>query len=204
MDIFEREAPNVRLAETRRGDTLRRIALRELGTAEQWIELALVNALRPPYIVDEELDRADGVLVAGDAIKIPAASSSVSADANPDEVFGRDVLLLRGQLQIDAGDLAVHGGLDNFLQALRNRLTVKKRELGYHPTYGNFADWLRGRGNGPAITNLAAFYMKSALLEEPRVAEVSRCIVTVDGDVLRIDADVVPVAGRVINFTTGL
>lgn len=202
LATFEREAPNFRLVETLYGDTMRRISLRELGSADQWVEIVQLNGLRPPYLVNDEADRAAGVLVAGDSIRIPSSAAFTSADTSPDEVFGRDLLLVNGKLQVDGGDLALQTGLANYLQALRNRLTVAKRELGFHPTYGNFAKRLIGRGNGPAVGNLAAFYARSALLEDPRTAEVPRCVATIEGDVLRVDADVVPVSGRLINFST--
>lgn len=201
MAEFERDLPNFRHAETRRGDTLQRIALRELGTAVNWVELALLNGLRPPYIVDNEQDRAAGVLVAGDLIRVPSAVQAVSADVNPDEVFGRDIAVRRGLLAVDNGDLALESGLANYLQALRHRLEVTKRDLAFHPEYGNFAARLKGRKGSPAVNNLAAFYVKSALLEDVRTAEVPRCVATIEGDVLRVDADVVPVSGRLVNFT---
>jgi hypothetical protein len=204
LPTFERESPSYRVADTRRGDSLRRIALRELGHAGRWVELALLNGLRPPYLVDDEDGRADGVLVAGDGIRVPAASAVVDAGVNPDEVFGRDIKLEGGRLLAEGGDLVLEGGLDNYLQALRHRLQVTKRELGFHPEYGNFAPGLKGRKNGPAVASLAAFYVRSALLEDERTAEVPRCVASMVGDVLSVDADVVPVAGRMINFTTAV
>lgn len=202
MALFEREMPNFRVADIRYGDSMRRISLRELGSADQWVELVLLNGLRPPYIVNDEADRAAGVLVAGDPIRIPAATAYVDAATNPDEVFGRDVMLQGGKLVIEDGALALQSGLANYLQALRRRLTVTKRELGFHPEYGNFAANLKGRGNGPAVASLAAFYVRSALLEDVRTAQVPRCEASFDGDVLRVDADVVPISGRLINFST--
>jgi hypothetical protein len=192
----------VRLAEVRYGDDLRRIALRELGTAAVWVDLAILNGLRPPYIVQTESERVANVLVAGDPIKIPAAESYVSADADPAAVFGRDFKIQDGKLVADAGDLAVASGLANFLQALAIRLQVVKRELGYHPEFGNFAPQLKGGKLGPAVGALAALYAKSSLLEDPRVLDVPSCVATIEGAALRINAQVVPISGRPLNIST--
>lgn len=200
--MFEKEAPSVRLSEVRHGDNLRRIALRELGTAALWVQLALLNGLRPPYVVQSEAERADGLLVAGDMIKVPAPDAYVSADADPEGVFGRDLRITGGQLVADGGDLAIIGGMDNLMQALKNRVSVAKRELAYHPEYGNYAHQLKGGKLGPAIASLVALYVKSSLLEDSRVASVASCVATVEGDALRVDAKVVPISGRLLNFST--
>lgn len=193
--------PSFRYAATQRGDTMRRISLRELGTAELWVELALLNSLRPPYIVDESANAGPGVLLAGEPIRIPASGSYASVADSPAEVFGVDALLVKGKLQGSGGDLELVSGEANFLQAIRHRLKVIKRELGYHPDYGNFAPRLIGRGNGPAVGSLAAFYVRSAIREDPRVAEVPRCVATMEGEVLRVDADIVPITGKLINLS---
>lgn len=202
MPTFEKQAPSVRLSEVRFGDDLRRIALRELGTAAVWADLAILNGLRPPYIVKTEAERAEGVLVAGDLIKIPAANAFVSASADPDGVFGRDIRISAGQLQSAGGDLALVAGMDNLMQALKTRVDVAKRELAYHPEFGNYAPQLKGRKLGPAVAQLAALYVRSALLEDPRVGTVPECVATVVGDALHVDAKVVPISGRPLNFST--
>lgn len=194
--------PNFRHAETRRGDTLKRIALRELGHADQWVELALLNGLRPPYLVDDEENRTAGVLVAGDLIKIPSAMAMADAETNPEQLFGRDLAVFNKLLQADDhGDLALVGGVANLKQALLHRLLVRKRELAFHPAYGNFAAQLIGRANGPTGGSLAAFYMRSAMLEEPRVKEVPRSEARIEGDAIRVDADVAPISGRPFKFS---
>ncbi len=48
-----------------RGDTLERIAQRELGDALRWIDIVVLNNLKPPYISDV---RADGIRQYGDKI----------------------------------------------------------------------------------------------------------------------------------------
>lgn len=191
---FTREAPGVRLAETRHGDTLQRIALRELGDAGRWVELAELNGLRPPYITDAALARA-GVLAYGASIKIPAPASIISASAEPRTVYGADLRLARGALGVQFGDLEILEGVPNFVQALQHRIVVGKRELGFHPEYGCHVRTLIGASNGPVSARLAAFYVRSALLEDERVDAVPSCVAEVLGDQIRVTATVVPVSG---------
>lgn len=191
---FTREAPGVRLAETRHGDTLQRIALRELGDAGRWVELAELNGLRPPYITDAALVRA-GVLAYGASIKIPAPASIISASAEPRTVYGADLRLAHGALGAQFGDLELLEGVPNLVQALRHRIVVGKRELGFHPEYGCHVRTLIGASNGPVSARLAAFYVRSALLEDERVAEVPTCIAEVIGDQIRVTATAVPISG---------
>ena len=191
---FTREAPGIRLAETRHGDTLQRIALRELGDASRWVELAELNGLRPPYLTEPSLARV-GVLAYGASIKLPSPSSIVSASSDPGAVYGADLLLDTGELQTANGDFALTSGVPNLVQALRHRVVVDKRELGFHPDYGCHIRSLIGASNGPVAGELAAFYVKSALLEDERVAEVPTCIAEVIGDQIRVTATAVPISG---------
>jgi len=47
---------------------------------------------------------------------------------------------------------------------------------------------------------LAAFYVKSALIEDSRVDYVSACTATVIGDVINVSATVVPISGKPIDL----
>lgn len=201
MATFDRELTGFRIVETIRGDSLKRLSLRELGDASLWVEIALFNDLRSPYLVDSEADRAAGVAVAGDSLRVPAPVSMATTSANPELVFGRDLAAINGFLEVIDGDMALVSGGDNFLQALRHRLKVVKRELCFHPEYGCWVARLIGRVTGPTAGNLAAFYVRSAILEDDRVQSVPRCTSRIDGDVIYVDADVVPIFGRQINIS---
>ena len=58
------------------GDTLQTIAVRELGNAERFLELVVLNSLKPPYISPTQADRAPNTLAPGDAILIPAEGTN--------------------------------------------------------------------------------------------------------------------------------
>jgi hypothetical protein len=67
-NIVDLQAPTtVRESTIMQGDTLERISLREYGTVTRWVELAVLNNLKYPYIDDT---KADGVKAYGDKILI--------------------------------------------------------------------------------------------------------------------------------------
>ncbi len=192
-----RDAPNVRYAEVRYGDTLRSIALREMGNASKWLDLVVLNDLKPPYVSDLA---ALGVLAYGEQIKIPSPSSTVSAAIDAAYVYGVDVLVTKRKLNVENGDLAVVSGVANLSQALSHRVVVEKRELAYHPSFGCHVRSLLGRMNGPSAAQLAAFYVKSSLLEDYRVRDVLSCVADVVGDQILINANVQPISGKAVEL----
>jgi hypothetical protein len=197
---FTQEAPNTRLVQTRRDDTLQRVALREMGDASLWAELAIINRLKPPYLVNTRAEAVDGVIAAGDSIAIPAPVAAATVATDPDAVFLRDLLLDKGKLAAEGGALKLAGGLDNFKQAILIRLTTSMRELPFHPDYGCWASTLIGAGNNAAAGQLAAYYVKTALSQDDRVAAIPDCTATVAGDSLSIEATVNPITGRAIDI----
>jgi len=192
-----RNAPEFRYAEVRYGDDLRSIALRELGDASKWLDLVLLNELRPPYIAEKA---APGVLAYGDQIKIPVPTSVVSSSSDPDAVFKTDVLVRNKKIVVEDGDLALVSGVANLSQSLARRVVVEKKELAFHPNYGCYVRSLLGRVNGPTAAQLAAFYVKSALLEDDRVKDVPKCMAEVVGDQIKVTAVVYPVSGKPVEM----
>lgn len=201
MSKFDTALAGFRQVETMRGDTLQRVALRELGDASLWVDLALLNDLRSPYIVDDAALLADGVVLAGSAILAPAASAVSSASVDPVDVFGADVAVVDGLMAADDGDFALAAGVRNIAQAMTIRINVEKGELPFHPEYGCYLRSLLGSLSGPTKANVAAFYARSALLEDDRVAAVPLCEATVAGDALRVEAKAELVAARSIDVT---
>lgn len=195
MAISEREIAGVRHVATLRGDTLHRIALRELGNASAWVDIAQLNDLRPPYLVDDPAQLAPGVVLTGASILVPAATSFVSSETDPNAVFGIDLALSSGQLSASNGDLDFTGGIENLKQALSSRVTVLKGDLGFHPYFGSYLDAMIGTTTGPTRGQMACFYIRSALLEDDRVSSISRCWYEIAGDVLMVFADVIAVSG---------
>lgn len=189
-----RPAPPVRYTEIEFGDTLQSIALRELGNASFWLDLVVLNGLRPPYIAAEA---SAGVLAYGEVLKLPAGVSGVSPEASPADLYGTDVTVDRDKLlPIEAGDFVLASGIPNLSAALARRIIVEKRELKFHPEFGCWVRSLLGKINGPTANQLAAFYVKSSLLEDTRVLEVPFCEAEMAGEQIRVSATVLPITGK--------
>jgi hypothetical protein len=184
--------------EIHRGDTMQRLAFRELGDAKRWVDIALLNSLRPPYIVDDAALAGDGVAYAGQKILVPVEVETPVADTHDE--FLTDVKLSKGILQIRDGDFVLVSGKDNFIQALRHRINVRKRSLWFHPEYGCWVHSLLGKQNGPAAGGMAAFYVKSSILEDDRVSSVESITAEVAGDTIRVSCVVLPKYGESIAF----
>ena len=190
-------APNVRYAEIHYGDSIKRIALRELGDASKWVSLVILNELKPPYIAEAA---SAGVLGYGDLIKIPSSAAYADANSDPVAVFGADILLRGKKLVVEDGDLAVVAGIKNFSQALALHVDVDKRELAFHPEFGCFVRSIIGAINGPTAGQMAAFYVKSAMLEDARVDSVLSCTASVLGDQISVNAVVQAISGKPVNL----
>jgi hypothetical protein len=187
-------APPVRYAQIAYGDTLQAIALRETGDAANWLDLVVLNGLKPPYIASAA---AAGVLTYGDVIQIPAGVSTITAEGAAADLYGTDVVVADdGSLPIVQGDFILVSGVPNLRAALARRVTVEKRELAFHPEFGCFVRVVIGWGNSPGTGQLAAFYVKSSLLEDDRVQDVPSCVAEVVGDRIRVNATVLPITGQ--------
>ena len=71
-------------------------------------------------------------------------------------------------------DLALTDGIDNFTQAVANRLKTRKGELSSlgHPNYGSRHHELLGEPNVDRTRNLIKLYVLQALRDEPRIEKV--------------------------------
>ena len=201
MSGIQRPISGFRFAEVQRGDTLQKIAARELGDAARWPEIVGLNSLRPPFITDDPAAAGQGVVLSGQFVRVPAAAAVASAEAAPEEVFGRDAFLNAGRLEVSAGDLAVVGGVDNLKQAMRNAIETERGELIFHTDYGCLLRQIIGTVNGPTAAILAAQYAKATLLADARVDRVSKADAVVVGDAVTVSVEVLPVTGKAIDLT---
>ncbi|MFZ4539665.1 hypothetical protein [Propionivibrio sp.] len=193
----------VRYVETNYGDTLQAIALRELGNSDRWLDLVWLNDLLPPFITDDPTLAGPRVLLSGAKIALPMAESGISPDEL--ETFGIDVALDKtGALAVADGDWQLESGFQNLKYALGRRIVTEKRIRGFTPEYGCWVSLLRGDKLGSAQLALAAFYVKSALLEDDRVKDVLSCIAVADGDAIKISATVQPIDGKDLSLEVSI
>lgn len=199
MSEFERPLPNYRLIQTHHGDTLQAVAHREMGDANRWPELVWVNALRSPYITDDERRVVDGVILSGGLLKIPAPQGVWTDAASRGQVYERDAALENKHLAAENGDLAVVAGADNLRQQLTHRVVTPRGQLMRHPDYGCRAWRLLGTINGPTAGMLAAEYVKATLAADYRVSKVEESAAEVVGDSIRITAKARAIEGGVVD-----
>ena len=187
-----------RRADTRRGDRLQDIAAREMGDAAKWPDLAALNGLLPPWITDDLGHASPTVLLAGQQqIKIPSASQAPSGVVDRDSVFGTDIAMPHGRLQVTAsGDLATVSGVENLTQALTNRLASHTRDLQFHPDYGCDVYKLVGQGGTATTDRLAVTLVSRAVRSDGRVQSIARATGTIQGDRIAVQVDAVSVDGR--------
>ena len=153
---------NWRTARTNHGDTLQKIAARELQDASRWPEIIALNELRYPYLTGDPLHPGvikGEVLRYGSLIKVPSPVVNKNAGVTPLQAFGADVKLADGLLTANAlGGLSLASGIPNLRQSLQRRLEQEIGCLQFHPRYGNAAQRIKGRKQDNNLNLLAIRY----------------------------------------------
>lgn len=195
----------VRFVQTQWGDTLQKIALREVGDASKWVDIVNINGLSAPYLTGDDSQVTASVLKFGDSIKVPSTFDSTNGAASASEIYGTDIDLTSGDFTAtDSGDIAVLVGNDNLRQALTMRVNVQRYELVYYPTYGSFVRTMLGKGNNPINANIANGYAQASVQSDPRVQRVQNSTVQVTGDAMEITMDVNPIVGKPLSVTVSV
>ncbi|RKP44685.1 hypothetical protein [Pararobbsia silviterrae] len=200
---FDTSLTGFRFVRSHFGDTLRDVALRELGDASKWRDLVAINSLQPPYLTDDSTLASDTVLLNGrDYITIPA-SAAAAATTEAEDVFGTDCLLnADGTLGVTAsGDFATVSGVANLQQALTNAVGVEKKELIYHPDYGCIVRQLLGAVAGPAAELLAADDVKTTVEADPRINSVTSSTGSISGDSITVSTVAQAINGQTVTTT---
>lgn len=202
MAEFERELPSFRLAETHAGDTLQRVAAREMGDANRWPELVWINNLTSPYLTDTPSEASDTVLLTGAMIRVPAPTGINTDATERAQVYERDCKMVKRRLVDDGnGDIAVVSGTDNLTQQLKHRIVTPRSQLVRHPEYGCLVWELQGKVAGPLAGLLGAQYVKATVQADYRVSSVISATAQVDGDATRITVTAEAIAGGKVDIS---
>jgi LysM repeat protein len=144
QDITKNEYRGTRKVRVKKGQTLQKISIRELGTANQWRDIAILNNLS-----------GSDALVVGTDILVPGTTSLdgsqvgglrldryTSEKDEEERLFGRDFRLYpdkNGYLDVKFGpnnDLVTVGGKENLKQAVMLKSRIKQGQLIEEPEYG--------------------------------------------------------------------
>lgn len=188
-------------------DTLQTIAARQLGDARRWVDIALANDLRAPYISDEGLP---GTKRYGDPILIPTRSrggsdGTIRSSGDPElrasqneATYGRDLELEfdgngRADLKVDTAlgstDFRTVAGVPNLQQAIQVILSTEQGtnllylQVGYPRIVGQ-------RGTFERILN-AQLSITEAIQRDPRIERTRSVDFSVDDDALLVEVDAV-------------
>ena len=80
------------------GDDLKAIANRFLGDPDKWIDIAIANGLKPPYI--DEIGEKIPLIANGSSNQVSIAGTDASGYANIEKVFINQVLLLKSDTEV--------------------------------------------------------------------------------------------------------
>jgi phage baseplate assembly protein W len=141
------------------GDTLQQLSQRYLDDVNRWVELAVLNELEYPFIVDDTRgeNTPDNVKALGELILIPMELSDLienlpkyELQEGYDRLLGEDISLFdfrdtinlgdgyQGEMEANnRGDLKTVKGIQNLKQAIMIRLCTPLGSLLHHPNFGS-------------------------------------------------------------------
>lgn len=166
---------NIQLTTVRQNENLMDISARTLGNFEQWVDIAVVNNLQPPYIANTY---APNVAIPGQQIFLPTPGNVQTQGSTPIYTINYlGVDLYYGPMNEDmipwTGDLNTISGYNNLSFSLGRRLQTTYGDLIYHTDFGSRIPPEIGKiATGNELSLITAF-TTSCLLSDPRVNKVT-------------------------------
>jgi len=193
---FTKEIKGFREVDTRVGDTVQKISLRELSDTGRWYEIVNLNGLLPPYLTSDIRQVTDAVILSGSTIKIPSNNLSVSAETEVNDIFGTDIKLNRGRIEYENGDIKTISSISNLVQALRHKIITEPGELLFYPFFGCDIYSLIGNSSGPVNALVAKGFVGRTIKSDKRVNNINKASVVVEGDSIAVEIEAEAVNGR--------
>jgi phage baseplate assembly protein W len=165
----------VNLTTLRVNETLLDVAARTTGNFEDWVQIANLNGLAPPYVGP---NNAPGIAGWGSQLVLPTPGAQNAAigtpPSYPNNFLGIDIYIgpINGVMPAWQGDFENIAGYANLSWALGRRIQTTQGTLMYHPNYGSRIPPQVGALQTNETAGHIAAYGKSALLSDPRVAQV--------------------------------
>lgn len=182
------------------GDTLERIAQRELGDSTRWGEIVELNNLKAPYIVTDPADTRSNIIKPGEKFLIPTSlqngfsqvpdAKEIKTTVGFTEVeksLGTDLKLTSDfDLALTAsGDLQVVSGAGNMAQAVLLKLSYEPGEVIRYPELG--VGLIPGQ-KFPELSDIND-NLVSTLLKDNRISRISGLNIRRESSTLRLSFD---------------
>lgn len=87
-----------RLVKINYGEDLQSLANRYLGSPDKWIDIAIANGLKPPYI--DEVGQKLNLLSNGNGNQINLSATDINGNLNIDKFYINQVILLQSNVQV--------------------------------------------------------------------------------------------------------
>lgn len=167
------------------GTTLERLALRELGDESLWVEIAEMNNLKPPYVIQDMSDTTLNVIRPGMALLLPtpATNGFSNATVNQQLPINQNLTQVQQNLGIDfkispefdlvfdnRGDLSVVVAAENAAQAIVLKMAYEPGDLIDHPEIGVGLDV--GSKGGATLSSVKTSIINS-ITADPRFDSVT-------------------------------
>lgn len=193
------------------GDTLQTIAQFYLKDANRWTELAILNDLEYPFIVDEFRDDVTSkhVKAIGENLILPIPEDIQNLPKSElqqgyERLLGEDIALVNdgdqisdayeGEMTADQfGDLATYRGITNLKQAIMLRFATPLGSLLHSPNYGTRIYELIGDRNSVSNQQKLKVEAERTLREDQRIEDVIIDRINVDTQTLSVSVAVKPI-----------
>ena len=186
------------------GDTLQSIAKNNMRNEDNWRILAQVNDITS--ITDLEPGMELNIpLVERDDIGLSRFIISESRELTVRSILGTDIAVdpVNGVVIDDKGNAQTISGRENIQQALSHRLNTQLGSvLQLSDSYG--LPFVIGKAGVGVAVRYIRIAVRTTLARDPRVSQVGSVSVSVEGDVIRISAEIVLLRNSNITVQTSI